>query len=174
MPHLVLQFYGLDNLCPTEWQDRPRDEVVAPVPAAISQDHNEQLLSSLAALDSARQLLREDCDPLGIKDANFIRQLQAAKTATTSNIHHRQYQVPSTSDAINDGAMESTSNLSAAASTSAVGSTGQVSGNLQTGTPPGSLLITNVAFSPRVFLREVHADTSFAELKRGTYPRFNI
>lgn len=139
------------------------------MPAAISQGHNEQLLSSLAALDSARQLLREDCDPLGIKDANFIRQLQAARAATAGNAHHRQHQAPSTSDIMNEGAaMESVSNLSATASTSAVGSTGQVaySSGANT-TPPGSLLITSAAFSPRVFLREVHADTSFAELKRG-------
>jgi exocyst complex component 2 len=139
----VLEFYGLDNLKPTEWIDRKRESAIGQVQlssksAIKGEASTEQILSSLASLDSARQLLRDDFDPLGLKDPAFIRQVQLSRTAPT--------------ELSNTGGVESE------LSTSIL----EVSPSNNT-----SIIITQSSFDARAFLTQVHADTSYEDLHRG-------
>lgn len=98
----MLEFYGLDTLTPTEWVERQVEGGMATMATMVTmrtmtamniqlnksafkgEASAEQLLSSLASLDSARQLLRDDCDPLDLKDPSFVRQVLLARAPPTT------------------------------------------------------------------------------------------
>lgn len=138
---LVLQFYGLDSLTPTEWTERQRgsvDGAIANLTAIQGESSTEEILSRLAALDNARQLLRDDCDPLDLKESSWLRQVQMTRTGPTRE---------TSAMASLSASMEDTRSMLEA--------------------PSNSIIITEENFDARAFLREVHGDTSFADLVRG-------
>lgn len=138
-----MQFYGLDSLTPTEWAERQRseaDNAIASLAAIQGEASTEEILSRMAALDNARQLLRNDCDPLDLRDANWIRQVQMARTAP---------------------GREASTLASLSASLEDARST------LEPPPPSNSIIITEDNFDARAFLREVHGETSYPELLRG-------
>ncbi|PJF18349.1 Exocyst complex component sec5 [Paramicrosporidium saccamoebae] len=85
-----------------EWRDGGVSSIsIQPSKSAIKGEAStEQIMSSLASLDSARQLLRDDSDPLDIKDPAFIRQVLLSKSAPiteTGDESVSQLDVPSVS-----------------------------------------------------------------------------
>lgn len=132
---------------PTEWVDRKRQNAVNVIPngpaklAIKGEASAEQILSRLASLDSARQLLRDDFDPLDLKDSNFIRQVQLSQAT-----------LPNSTELSNSNLEE--------LSTSALDSTTMI-------TPSNSIIITKASFDSRTFLCKVHGETSFKDLIRG-------
>ena len=65
---IVLAFFGLDSLESTEWIELGTGGGTAP----IQQQQPKEPLAVLSSVVSARQLLQEDRDPLGINDAQFL------------------------------------------------------------------------------------------------------
>lgn len=126
---------------PTEWTECKRESglglQVSTKSALKGEASSEQILSSLASLDSARQLLRDDCDPLDIKDTVYIRQVLASRQAVPT-----EQSVISAEDAALSNASLPTLNTV-------------------------SIIITQTSFDARAFLREVHGDTPYSELLKG-------
>lgn len=65
-----MQFFGLDTLTPSIWAEREGTKSLAAVRLADQED--ETALPRLQSLMSARQLLQEDKDPLGISDTVYV------------------------------------------------------------------------------------------------------
>lgn len=155
-PCVVLAFYSLESLSPTEWvQTEPEAAVAVPSqPPGASRSalrgeaSAEQLLSSLEALDKARQLLRDDFDPLDLKDSSFVRQAQLSRTAM-----HKEHSLHS---------MQSVQSLEEIASTTSITEPPPVAA-----TAAASIVLTRENFDARLFLKTVHGDTSYADLLRG-------
>lgn len=141
---LVLQFYGLSSLRPNEWTDVEEEKL---------EGSNQDLTlgtttydSLTTSLESWRHILRNDADPLGIKDSSTIKFLLNDKQLAQNIGHLTSYE-----------------NVAAISKSESITNLPQ---------PPAQpahnpVTLSSPNFDARRFLVCIHGDTSFEELSRG-------